>query len=141
MRRCERVFALMAAALGAFACGGDGGPPAPGPPPAPPPVGGVVTAAFLTPNVDDAALMILISGPGPIGAPEAVNGGVLLSWRPTESGFTAALFGDLAAGPLLRFRIPDLDRIAVYRATIVDVADAQSVLRPGLGGYGVTISK
>ena len=138
MRRRARVFALMAGALGAFACGGDGGPPAPGPPP---PVGGVVTAAFLTPNVDDAALVIRITGPGPLGAPETVDGGILLSWRPTASGFTAALFGDLAAGPLLRFRIPDLDRIAVYRATIVDVADAQSVVRPGLRGYGAVISR
>ena len=139
MRQRARVFGLVTGALGAFACGGDGGPPAPRPPP--PPVGGVVTAALLTPNADDGALVIQITGPGPLGAPEAVNGGILLSWRPTESGFTAALFGGLVAGPLLRFRIPDLDRVAVYRGTIVEVADAQSALRASLGGYGVVISK
>lgn len=132
MRRNWMAVLLGGACLLALpGCGDDpAGPPEPVP--------GVLTVNLATPNADDRAVLVRVTGPGEAAAVTAAAGQTLFS-RPTAAGFNAAVFGDLAAGPLLRFSVPDVNQAGAYQATVVEVVDPSDQLRPSLAGYGATV--
>jgi hypothetical protein len=123
-------------ALAATACtGGDGG----GTPPTQPEPG-VLTVNLTTPNPDDRALVVEVTGPS-ISAVTAANAAYVVHSRaPGASSVRVAVFGSLGSGALLRFQVPDVNQASAYSATVVEVADAANALR-ATAGYTAAVAR
>jgi hypothetical protein len=52
-----------------------------------------------------------------------------------------AVFGTLAAGPLLRITVPDVRQASQYQATVLDAADLNNAARPSVSAYVLTVSR
>ena len=52
----------------------------------------------------------------------------------------AVFVGDVASGPLLTFRVTDVDAVGAYEATLLEVADRTNELRASLADYAVEVS-
>jgi hypothetical protein len=137
MRRHTGPLVLAALAIQVAGCSDD--KPTVTQPPAPVP--GVLTLSLATPNADDRAVMISVSGPGPIGETTASGEGYVLHSRVNSTGFRAAVFGNLVSGALLRFAVPDLNKTGSYQAAILEVSDAGNSLRSSTTGYSITITR
>ena len=158
MTRIVRAFALrsrflllsLAAAL-AMSCGGSGGDRAPTQPSPPPPgqptqptapaaVPGTLTARLVTPNADDGAILIEISGPAPVADVMVAVQGAVVHSRADGNRTRLAIFGPLANGALVRFSVPDVNAAQQYSAQVTEVSDRASALRTSPTGYQVTIA-
>jgi hypothetical protein len=134
--------ALTAAALAfSAACSADGGPMEP-PPPAESPAlePGVLTLRLATPHADDGALLLTLVGPGPITEVAAAAGSAYVVHSRAVDGVTRiAVFGAVAAGDLVRFTVPDVNRAASYSAALLELSDRASALRASTDGYALTV--
>jgi hypothetical protein len=117
----------------ALACGGDGGATGPAGPTA-----GVLTVRLTTPNTDDGAILLTMSGPG---MTQLAAADASLYFRQAQTGTTATavLVGDVQGGSLLTFHVPDVDAAGSYSATIQQVADRGDALRGSLSGYSLVV--
>jgi hypothetical protein len=121
-----------------ISCGGDGG--GGGTVTGPKAVPGELTASLVTPNADDRAVLLAITGPGSISGISTTTEYVVFAQ--TASGkATVAVFGSLTNGVLVRFSVPDVGAVASYTATITDIVDPGNVPRQSLGGYSITVAK
>ncbi|MEN8375414.1 MAG: hypothetical protein ABFS34_08200 [Gemmatimonadota bacterium] len=111
---------LVTLALGLAACG-DSGPAAP-----PGPQAGQLSVVLSAPTGAPSALLLRISGPGPMTA--VTPGGpdqTAFAQGEGEAVITAAVFGTLPDGvAVLRFRVPDVARADGYLATLLQASDA-----------------
>ena len=130
MKTLPRAILVLAAALLA-AC--DAGEPAK-------PLPGDLTVTLATPNADG-ALLVAVTGPGAVGAVQAAAPGAVVRTRTQGTTTTVAVFGTLAAGPLLRLSVPDVRQAKAYTATVREAADAQNAPRASLAGYALTVSR
>lgn len=134
-RRFAPLLAVLAAAV-LSACGDAGmgvEPDAPQP--------GVLTVTLATPFPDDRAMLITVSGPDEATAVADAGSGYTVHARAGGTTFRAAVFGRLSSGPLVRFSVPDVNRASAYRATIQEVVDPSSSIRPSTSGYGLAITR
>ena len=140
MRRPLFRAAAVLAALALAACGGDGGgKPTPVDPD---PVPGQLTATLATPSADDRALMLTITGPEAVTGVTAAGAGYAVFARPADATTVrVAVFGNIAAGALVRFSVPDVNRAAAYSVSVVEAADPANALRASLAGYAVTVAR
>jgi hypothetical protein len=127
---------LVAAALGT-GCGGgkdgDGGSTAP--------TGGLLTVTLATPNADDGAVLLTVTGGGVEAVESAVAGYQVFS-SPTASGTTHLIVtGDIVAGPLVRLRVPDVGVAASYAATVTQAAARATFAQQATDGYTLTVGK
>ena len=113
---------------GLAACGGDGGTADPVPEP------GTLVVSLTTPNADDAAILLRITGPG-ITQVAAANAGQYMKVLLEGDDLTAVLVGDLASGALIRFHVPDVGAVASYASSVLQVANETNALRGSTGGY------
>ena len=102
---------------------------------------GALTVRLTTPNTDDGAILISVTGPDSVSDVTSQVPGYTVHARGNKTAFKVAVFGDLGSGPLVTFTVPDVNRAARYTATVVEVANRASVPRGTLGGYGLTVSK
>jgi hypothetical protein len=126
------AFALAACALLA-ACDGGSGPSEPVP--------GQLVVRVETPNTDR-ALVVQVSGPGPITAVQpAATGG--RAFGPVGGGSVrAAVFGTFQGrSDVIRITVPDVNRAGSYSAQVVEAADASNQLRASLAGYSATVAR
>ncbi|HEV7590751.1 MAG TPA: hypothetical protein VGO40_21755 [Longimicrobium sp.] len=130
MKIVPRAALLLAAALLA-AC--DAGAPAK-------PLPGDLTVSLATPNVDG-ALVVAITGPDAVGAVQSAAPGTVVRVRTQGTTTTVAVFGVLAAGPLLRLTVPDVRQASRYAATVREAADDQNAPRASLAGYVLAVSR
>lgn len=131
-RRATICLCVVAAACG---CGTDGSPTTPAPVP------GDLTLSLATPFADDRALLLTLSGPGPISGVKSVSSGYYVQARGTETSQRVAIFGRLVNGPVIRFSVPDVAESSQYLATLQEAADPQNNLRPSVSGYAFTVSR
>lgn len=132
MKTLTRSAALLAAALLA-ACGdsGGGGTPAQASP-------GVLTVSLAAPVAGDRALVVSLSGPGELSDVQPAAGYV--AYTGVQGAATrVAVMGAIAAGPVLRFAVPDMRRAGEYHAAVVDAADGQNTARTNMAAYSLTI--
>ena len=115
-------LAMLAAVTTVAACGDEG--PASGP--------GTVTAVVASPNGDEGAAVLTLSGTG-IGEITAVSGEVFS--RPEGSDVTVVIINESAGE--LAFRIALADTTQKPAATLVEVAAPDDDLRTTLAGYEV----
>jgi hypothetical protein len=133
MRRAIRTTLLVGAVVMSLECGGSTEPKGD-------PVPGNLVMTLSTPNTDDAAILLTLTGPG---APTSVT--VQTGLRLFQSGGLGAtthliLTGPLTDGPLLTFEVSDLGSASSYHATIQSVSSNNYQLRT-VTGYSLTISE
>jgi hypothetical protein len=132
----RRILAMAAglALAATLACGGDGNAPT-GPQG---PTAGTLTVSLTTPNNDDGAILLTVSGPD---MTQLASADASLYFRHAQAGttITAVLVGDVAGGDLVTFHVPDVDAAGSYSATIQQVADRSNALRGSLTGYSLTV--
>lgn len=134
-RRIAPLLAgLAAAALAACGDAGMGVAPAD-------PQPGVLTVSLTTPFPDDRAVLITVTGPGEATAVADAGSGYSVHARAGGTTFRAAVFGRISSGPLVRFTVPDVGRASAYRATVQEVVDPASAVRPSTGGYVLSIGR
>jgi hypothetical protein len=126
--------ALLALAAG---CGSDGsGPVAP-----PAPVAGVLVARLTTPNPDDRAVLVEVTGPSITSVPPGADTSVTVHGRVVEGTLRAAVFGTVRAGTVVRFAVPDVNAAARYAGRVVEASGPASALRASLDGYRVDVAR
>jgi hypothetical protein len=106
-----------------------------------PPVPGVLNVTLATPNANDRAALLTITGPAALTQLEAVGAGVVLHQRASGTTVHVAVFGPLASGGLLRFTVPDVNKAASYTVTVTEVAADTNRLRDNLAGYVTTVAR
>jgi hypothetical protein len=123
------LFVLLAAACG------DGGPTGPaGPTP------GVLKVALTTPNADDGALLLTISG-GRVSTVEAAAAGYQVYTAQPDTLTTRVLVtGDIGAGEVVRIHVPDTRSVAAYHATIAQAASRTTFAQRALTGYSLAVA-
>jgi hypothetical protein len=139
-------LALMTLTLAAAAACGDKatspnppGPPAPPPqPPPPPPGSAVVTLA--TPNSDDGAVVVKLTGPGLSTFETASSGYIFYSRLAAEQEARVIVVGNVTAGPLFTFKVATGSAVSAYTATIEQVANRTDALRASTASYTLTIA-
>ncbi len=130
--RWHPIAAALAALTLSVACG-DGGVTEPLP--------GTLVLSLTTPNSDDGAILLSISGGG-ISAPTVVSTSHVLFFRSTgTTSINAVVVGTITAGLLLRFDVPDVGGASAYTGTITEAADRANALRTTLTGYSLEISR
>jgi hypothetical protein len=129
-RKPVAVAALVALAAGA-ACDGK-------PPTVVQPLPGVLSATLASPHAEDGALLLRVTGPGPIGDVQG-GAGYVVHARPAGDGVRIAVFGNVVPGEVVRFHVPDVHRADAYAVTVVEAAGRDNALR-GLHGYAVTVA-
>ena len=139
--RRVRVAALCGATLLASSCGGgDSSPSQPAPQPsAPVAVPGTLTARLVTPNADDGAIILEISGPSAVSDVATPVQGAVVHSRTDGNTVKVAVFGSLTAGAIVRFSVPDVNAASQYSAKVTDASDRTNALRAGVTGYAVSI--
>jgi hypothetical protein len=105
------------------------------------PVSGVITVSLSTATADDRAIMVSVAGPEEITGIEAANPSYTVHSRGSGTAFRAAVFGNLGAGALLRFTVPDVNKVSSYTATVLQVSDAANAVRAESAGYTLTLAR
>lgn len=128
--------------LALWSCGGgdDGGgvfEPDP-PPPEPDPVPGFLNIRLTTPSADDGALMFSLAG-GPMDSLQAT--GLRLFATGSGSTLSAVVVGDVAAGTVARFWVPDVADSGQYSASLQQAAARSTYQQKALAGYSLTVAR
>lgn len=136
-------LALMTLTLAAAVACGDKAtspnPPGPPPPPPPPPPGSAVVT-LATPNSDDGAVVVKLTGPGLSTFATASSGYIFYSRLAGEQEARVILIGNVTAGPLFTFKPATGASLADYSAIIDQVANRTDALRTTTSTYTLTIS-
>jgi hypothetical protein len=107
-------------------------------PPEPQP--GVLTVRLTTPSSDDGALLLRLAGVGPIGEISLPSGSAyVVHARGQGSTVHVAVFGQIGAGDLVQFSVPDVTKASGYSATLLEVADRANALRASTQGYTLSL--
>lgn len=130
----RRAALLLALAL-VTACGSSAPTTATPAPPAP--QAGWLTVQLDTPNADDGAIQLAISGP----AAEAAQAEAPYDGLATVVGTTTYMVvtGPLADGALARLRVPDVSKATQYTVSIQAVAERGTYALRATTGYRVAI--
>ena len=134
MRAIHRGALLLVSAVLLGTCGDS-----PTAPVAPEP--GTLVATLQGVRPGDGALMIRVRGPGEIGTLTPGSATYVLHARVAGDSARAAIFGRLANGPLFQVAVPDVHRLADYRATVVEVSDTTNALRDDVSSYTLTFAR
>lgn len=126
----RKLLILLAGAFG-LACGGDAGGEDSGPVP------GTLDVILVTPNPDDGAVMLHLSGI--IDSVVAMPPYRLFSARPSTEVTRVIVTGDLGDGPLLRVYVPDLAGTGSLGMEIMEVAQRGTYSQRSLAGYGLIV--
>lgn len=127
--RIFRTVLSLAALIGGLACGSDSGTN-PGP--------GTATVSLTTPNADDGAVLVTLTGPG-VSNPQPGSSAYRLYFRVVSADeLRVMVVGDLSAGVLLTLGVGAVTSIGQYSGTFVEVASRTDVLRATLTGYSLT---
>lgn len=133
MRRVSAAVAiasLFSMVLGGSGCTDSVGVPGPGP----------VTVSLVTPNPDDRAILVTVTGPG-IEDVARASSGYTVHWKLlSDHEVRVIVFGTLSDGPIFTFSAPDRKSLAGYSGNVIEVADRYNNLRETMGEYAVTIS-
>ena len=139
--RIFRTVLSLAALIGGLACGSDSGKillerrcalANPGP--------GTATVSLTTPNADDGAVLVTLTGPG-VSNPQPGSSAYRLYFRVVSADeLRVMVVGDLSAGVLLTLGVGAVTSIGQYSGTFVEVASRTDVLRATLTGYSLTFA-
>ena len=128
--RSRATVALLFAAF-AVACGDGTGPSTPG----------TLLLSLNSPNVNDAAVLVQVTGPGITGV-AATSSSQQVFWRLVSGEEARAIvIGGIHSGPLLTIEVPDVSRASRYEATIGEIAAEGDSIRASSAGYSLKLTR
>ncbi len=133
--RVNYLRALALSVVVILASCGEELPPGPPPPPSGP---GFLRVLWQTPRSNDGALLITLSG-GPLDSLR-VSQTTLLTAPPGVNDQQLIIAGDVRAGVVLLFWVPERTNVANYRAVLNQVATRADFLQQSLTDYSLTIT-
>ncbi len=101
---------------------------------------GIVTLALVTPNANDGAVTVVLTGPG-ITSLASARSAYSVYWRvvsPTEA--RAIVVGDLNAGVMATATVADVNQIDAYHVEVLEVATRSDSVRTSTTGYAITLA-
>jgi len=101
---------------------------------------GVVTLSLVTPNADDGAMALVLTGPG-ITSIASGSGAYAVYWRvvsPTQA--RVIVVGDLSNGVLATAQVAEANRLTGYHVGILEVATRSDAVRASTAGYAITLA-
>ena len=134
MRPRKSGAAVMLAAI-TIACSGDSGNGGTEPTSNP----GFVNVTLATPNSNDGALLLTVSG-GVIDSLTASAGTIFFAQTGTNT-FRVMVAGTISAGPIVRFWMPDRRNVAQYVATLEQAAARSTYEQQDIGQYSLSIAE
>lgn len=102
------------------------------------PVPGSVSVSLETPNLDDGALVITVTGSGITGITPTSSGYQLHQRLVTSGELRIVMFGNLSSGPLFTASVPDTRDLEIYSASVVQAASRTNELQD-LAGYSLVV--
>jgi hypothetical protein len=127
---------LVAAACALTACGDREDPPV-----EPTVQPGVLNLVLTTPNASDRAVLLEITGPGPIGQIQAVDPSTFVMSALDGDVMRVMVVGTIASGALLRVSVPDMNRASEYVVIAAEVADQLNNVRADMTGYSALLRR
>jgi hypothetical protein len=101
---------------------------------------GTATVSLTTPNSDDGALHVVITGPG-VRDVEPASFAYKAYWRVASANeLHLIVVGNLADGAVTTIKVDQLDQLDLYHVTILGVANHADELRSSLAGYAVEVT-
>ena len=135
--RPRKTGAVVLAAI-TIACGGDGTNGGTGP--ATETVNpGFVNVTLATPNSNDGALLLTLSG-GTMDSLTASAGTIFFASTGTNT-FRIMVAGTIVDGPIVRFWMPDRRNVAQYLATLEQAAVRTTYEQQDIGAYSLSIAE
>ncbi len=137
MMRPRKTAAVVIAAI-TIACGGDSNNDGTGPgentsnP-------GFVNVTLTTPNSNDGALLLTLSG-GTIDSLTASAGTIFFASTGTNT-FRVMVAGTITGGAIVRFWMPDRRNVSQYSATLEQAAARSTYEQQAIGGYSLSIAE
>jgi len=99
---------------------------------------GFVNVTLSTPNSNDGALLLTLSG-GVIDSLTASSGGIFFAVTGTNT-FRVMVAGTIANGPVVSFWMPDRRNVSQYVATLEQAAARSTYEQQSIGGYSLSIA-
>jgi hypothetical protein len=123
-----RPLAPLMALAALAACGGDAPPPGP--------TGGEVVVSLSSPNTQDGALVVRLTGP--LTDLTAV-GGYRIASSVQGAVTQVVITGTIVSGDILRFKVADLSLVPGYGASVTQVARRTDYALLDVAGYTLTL--
>ncbi len=134
--RPRKTGAVVLAAI-TIACSGDSNNGGTGPQDMSNP--GFVNVTLSTPNSNDGALLLTLSG-GAMDSLTASAGTIFFAETGTNT-FRVMVAGTISAGPIARFWMPDRRNVSQYVATLEQAAARSTYEQQDIGGYSLSIAE
>ncbi len=134
--RPRKTGAVVLAAI-TIACGGDTTNGGTGPAETSNP--GFVIVTLATPNSNDGALLLTLSG-GTMDSLTASAGTIFFASTGTNT-FRVMVAGTIGDGPIVRFWMPDRRNVAQYLATLEQAAVRTTYEQQDIGAYSLSIAE
>lgn len=134
--RPRKTGAVVLAAI-TIACGGDTTNGGTGPAETSNP--GFVIVTLATPNSNDGALLLTLSG-GTMDSLTASAGTIFFASTGTNT-FRVMVAGTIGDGPIVRFWMPDRRNVAQYSATLEQAAVRTTYEQQDIGAYSLSIAE
>jgi hypothetical protein len=104
------------------------------------PKAGTATVSLVTPNADDGAVLLTLTGPG-LANIQSASSSYHVYWRVVSaSEVRAIVVGDLVSGAVLTASVDDVSKVGQYGGTVVEAASRSDVVRGSTSGYGLTFA-
>jgi hypothetical protein len=105
------------------------------------PKAGTMAVSLVTPNADDGAVLLTLTGPG-LANVQASSSSYRVYWRAASANEVhAVVVGNLSAGAVLTVDVDDLGKVGQYAGAVDEVASRTDQVRASVTGYGVTFAK
>ena len=105
-----------------------------------PPKPGVATVSLVTPNADDGAISLTITGPGISDVQPASSTYLAYSRGVSSSEARVIVLGDLSPGVLATVEVADVNHLDQYSAQVLEVASRADAARASTSGYRITLA-
>jgi len=125
-----RIALATALLLAAPACSDSVAPPTPG----------VIGLSLVTPNVNDGAITLVLTGPG-VTSIASGSSAYSIYWRVVSATEARVIVvGDLSNGVLATAQVAEANRLSGYHVDILEVATRSDAVRASNAGYRITVA-
>jgi len=101
---------------------------------------GIAAVTFVTPNTDDGAISLVLTGPG-VADVHPGSSAYAVFWRVVSASEARLIVvGDLSAGVVATVSVADVHHLGQYHAEVLEVAQRNDSARVSTAGYAVTLA-
>ncbi len=105
-----------------------------------PPTPGVIGLSLVTPNADDGAITLVLTGPG-VTSIASGSSAYSVYWRVVSATEARVIVvGDLSHGVLATAQVAEANRLSGYHVGILEIATRSDAVRASTAGYTITVA-